>query len=354
MPFAAAAVLLAGTLAEAGPRRHLAPGLAREDDALVVAAPGGDVTIDVAGWEAVTDPGTELVVLARRTGGERQLRVLDRRGKTLGTVTAPNGWTPAATDDGVVLVPEALHGPMVPHVLRFLAFDGALRREVREPALGLLESRIMRGGRFVTVSVTGTTDREWTILAYDASGAELWRHVVAGYPAPEALVTADGQRLVVLERDLDASASTITVLQAGHRPKAHRLPMVAQLVADPGSARVAAVGERVVALIDTESRKLKWRRDDPIDVPLRGGVRFDRRGPRLFVVAAEEDREKKQARLRLRTYRLSDGAEEREELGDVPADRLPPVADVEVAPDGGRRVLLHDRAVTATPERGTR
>jgi len=321
---------------------------------LVVEAPGGDVTIDVAGWEAVPDPGTEVVALARRTGGERQLRVLDRRGKTLGTVTAPEGWTPAATDEGVVLVPEALHGPMVPHVLRFLSFDGTLRREVREPALGLLQSRIMRGGRFVTVSATGPTDREWAILAYDAWGAEIWRHAVAGYPAPDALVTADGRRLVVLERDVDASASTVTVLQAGHRPKEHRLPMVAQLVADPGSARVAAVGERVVAVIDTESRKLKWRRDDVIDVPLRGGVRFDRRAPRLFVVAAEEDRETKKARLHLRTYRLSDGTEEREELGEVPADRLPSVADIDVAPDGGHRVFLHDRAVTATPERGAR
>ncbi len=346
--------MLTGTLAEAGPRRHLAPGLAREDDTLVVESPGGDVAIDVAGWEAVPDTGTEHVALTRRVGDERQLRVLDRRGKTLGTVTAPDGWTPAATDEGVVLVPDALHGPMVPHMLRFLTFDGTLRREVREPALGLLESRIMRGGRFVTVSVTGPTDREWTILVYDASGTELWRHAVAGYPPPEALVTADGRRLVVLERDLDASASTVTVLQAGQRPKAHRLPMVAQLVADPGSTRVAAVGERVVAVIDTESRKLKWRRDDLIDVPLRGGVRFDRRAPRLFVVAAEEDRTTKQARLRLRTYRLSDGAEEREELGDAPADRLPPVADVDVAPDGGRRVLLHDRTVTATPERSAR
>jgi len=354
VPFAAAAVLLAGTLAEAGPRRHLAPGLAREDDTLVVESTAGDVKIDVAGWEAVPDPGADVVALARRTGDERQLRVLDRRGKTLGTVTAPNGWTPAATDDGVVLVPEALHGPMVPHVLRFLSFDGTLRREVQEPTLGLLQSRIMRGGRFVTVSVSGQTDRQWTILAYDASGTELWRHVVTGYPAPEALVTADGRRLVVLERDVGARASTVTVLEAGHRPKAHRLPMVAQLVADPGSARVAAVGERVVAVIDSDSRKLKWRRDDPIAVPLRGGVRFDRRGPRLFVVAAEEDRATKKARLRLRTYRLSDGTEEREELGEVPADYLPPVADVDVTPDGERRVLLHDRAVTATPERDPR
>ena len=346
--------MLAGTLAEGGPRHHLAPGLAREDDTLVVESAGGNVTIDVAGWEVVPDPGSELVALARRTGDERQLRILDRRGKTLGTVTAPLGWIPAATDEGVVLLPDALHGPIVSHALRFLAFDGTLRREVEEPALGLLESRIMPGGRFVTVSAGGATDHEWTILAYDASGTELWRHAVAGSVPPEALVTADGQRLVVLERDIDRRTSTITVLRAGHRPKEHHLPMVAQLVADPGSARVAAVGQRVVAVIDTDSRKLKWRRDDPIAVPLLGGVRFDRRGPRLFVVAAEEDRTTKQARLRLRTYRLSDGADEREELGEVPAKYLPPVADVDVAPDGGHRVHLYDRAVTATPERGAR
>jgi len=230
-PFAAAAILLAGTLAEAGPRLHLAPGLARERHVGRRVGWRGRED-DVAGWEAVPDPGTELVPLVRKTGDERQLRILDRRGKTLGTVTAPEGWTPAATDDGVVLVRTRCTARWSPRAALPL-----LRRHAPPRGAGadarLLQSRIMRGGRFVTVSVSGQTDRELDDLAYDATGAELWRHVVTGYPAPEALLTADGRRLVVLERDVGARASTVTVLETGHRPKEHRLPMVAQLVADP-------------------------------------------------------------------------------------------------------------------------
>jgi hypothetical protein len=207
----------------------------------------------------------------------------------------------------------------------------------------------MRGGRVVTMSEIGDAGNAWTVRAYAPDGAELWRFDTRGTVAPEALLTANGRRLVVLERDLDAGTSRLTILREARRAKAYHFPLVGQLVADPESAWVAVVGDGIVALLDGETRKLKWRRDESVDVPLGGGVRFDRRAPRLFVVSGDEDRAAGTARLRLRTYRLSDGAVERDDLGSVPRGELAPVVDVESAPGGGERVLLPDRVIETRP-----
>lgn len=350
--FALALVFASVASAVAGPRRHVAPGVAREDDTLVLDAAGGEVKLDARGWDPAPEADTDVVVLARNADGARRIRVFDRRGRLLGEYAAPDGWVPIGTDGGIVLVPEALHEPITPHALRFLSHAGELRKEVHEPALRLHGTRIVRGGALVTVSAVGNDDRSWTVRAYGADGTELWSHDASGLVQPEALVTVAGRRLVVLERDHDAGISRLTIFRSNRRPKSYRLPLVGQLVTDPGSARVAAVGEGVVAVVDTETRKLKWRRDARIERPIRGGVRFDRRAPRLFVVSADENRKTRKARLRLRTYRLSDGAAERGDLGEVPVDGVPPVVDVEAAPEGGRRVLVPDRAIIATPEGG--
>jgi hypothetical protein len=307
------------------------------------------VQIDTAGWEPVPDPNTDAVALARKTGERRATRLVDRRGNRLAEYTAPPGWIPAATDAGIILFPEALHEPVTPHTLRFLSHRGDLQREVSEPGLRLHVSRLMPGGRLVTVSAVGDGRTAWLVCAYGPDGTQLWRHDATGAATPEALLTANGRRLVVLERDLDAGASDVTILRESRRAKTHRLPLVGQLVAAPDSTWVAAVGTHVVAAIDSETRKLKWRRDEAVDVPLGGGVRFDRKAPRLFVVSADEDRATRKARLRLRTYRLSDGMVEQDDLGSVSVDELAPIVDVEEAPGGGERVLLHDRAIETGP-----
>src|SRR5436190_1315870 len=80
---------------------------------------------------------------------------------------------------------------------------------------------------------------------------------------------------------------------------------VSQLVVDPTSSRVAAIGRDTVALVDADSGKVSWRRDEPLDLIPKGGVRFDRRALRLLVATADRDREKKTSRLSVRSYRLT-------------------------------------------------
>ena len=347
-PFAVVAILLAGTLAEAGPRLHLAPGLAREDDTLIVESDGGDMTIDIAGSQPLPDPPARLIVLRRASAGARQLQLLDRHGRKVGTVEIPQGWTGFATDAGVVLVPESPHAPGRPHWLKFLSHTGEPRAEVREE-LTLVDWAVAPGGGLATVSQAPREGGAWVIHGYDGQGAQIWRHEISGITPPDALLTAGGQ-LVVLEHDFAAGASTITILARGRSPKSYRLWSLNRMVADPDSERVAAVGRDTVALFDARTRRLLWRRDERIDFVLYGGFRFDRRAARLHIVAADRDRRAGQARLGLRTYRLSDGAQDRAALGQTAMDAMPTVVDVETPPEGGRRVLLHDRAVTAVPE----
>jgi hypothetical protein len=252
----------------------------------------------------------------------------------------------------VVVLPQAPHEPRRPHQLEFRSHGGEVRAEVREPELMLVRWAVAPGGGLATVSTVPSDASRWVVIGYDGQGAQVWRHEVTGLTTPEALLLAGGQ-LVVLERDLDAGTSKVTILTHGRGPKSHELWNVTRMAVDPASGKVALAGQEMVALVDARTRRLVWRRDEPIDFVLQGGLRFDRRG-RLAVVSAQRDRRAGKARLRLRSYRLSDGADERGALGDAPVDDLPTVVDVETPAEGGRRVLLHDRAVDATPEDPTR
>ena len=73
-PFAAAAVLLAGALAGAEPRQHVARGIAQEGDRLLVEDPAGNVTVDLEGWQPLPDPPAGLIRSEeRRVGKECRL-----------------------------------------------------------------------------------------------------------------------------------------------------------------------------------------------------------------------------------------------------------------------------------------
>jgi hypothetical protein len=343
-----AVILASATGALAGETRHFGRGLVREGDALVVDDPAGKIALDLQGWEPLPDPPDRLVVLRRQVATGSELRILDRRGRPLGTIEVPQAWTGFATDAGVILVPEALHEPRRPHWIKFLGHGGELRAEVRKPELTLVSWTVAPGGGLATVSESTGGGSAWVILGYDGQGSQVWRHEVTGDTPPEALLVAGGQ-LVVLERDIDAGTATVTILTHGRGPKSHHLSNVTRMTADPDSGRIAVVGQEMVALLDVRTRRLVWRRDEPIDFVLHGGLRFDRRGTRLLVVNADRDRRRGKARLGLRRYRLSDGADDRASLGDAPVDELPSVVDVETPAEGEPRVLLHDRAVNAVP-----
>jgi hypothetical protein len=341
-------ILLTAGATAAGPY-HLAPGVVQHDGRLVVGDPAGGLTLDLDGWQPLPDPPPGLIVLRRLGEGRNELRLLDRHGRELGTVEIPDAWTGFATESGVVLVPEALHEARRPHWLKFLAFTGDRRAEVHESELTLIDWAVAPGGGLVTVSQAPGDGTRWVILAYDGQGAEIWRHAANGVTPPEAVLAAGGQ-LAVLESDLPKGISTVTLLARDREPASYQLSNVTQMVADPDSPRVAVVGQDVVALFDTRTCKLLWRRDEPIDFVLHGGVRFDHRAGRLLVVNADRDRQAGTARLGLRSYGLGGGGPKRAALGEAPVDALPTVVDVETAIDGGHRVVLHDRIVTAVPD----
>jgi hypothetical protein len=333
-------------MAAAAPR-NVGRGISREGDTLTVQEPTTQVKIAVEpGWQSTTDESSGLILLSGRTPAGRALRVVDRRGREVGTVTAPAGWLPFATDGGFVLVPDALHGPLRDHRLRFLTHAGETRRELHEADLRLLRFEPARGGRFVTVSQTAASDG-WVVTVYGAAGGTLFRRRVASAGAPRAVV-ANGGRVVIVTQGAETDA-VVEVFAADRRLRRHVLPPVAYLVADPGSSRVAAVGRETVALVDGESGKLSWRRDQRLGFVPQGGVRFDRRASRLHVVSADRDRAARKSRLRLRSFRLVDGDAEEAPLGETVLDDEPPVVDAEVLPDGERRVVLPERAITVAP-----
>jgi hypothetical protein len=345
---ALAIVWLCVASAAAAAPRNVGRGISRDGDTLTVQEPTARVKIAVEpGWQSTTDDATGLILLSGRTPAGRTLRAVDRRGRVLGTVTAPAGWVPFATDAGFVLVPDALHGPLREHRLRFLTHTGETRREVHDADLRLLRFEPARGGRFVTASQTAAADG-WVVTVYGAAGDALFRRRVASTSAPRTVVTTDGRRVVIVTQDVEGETA-VEVFAADRRLRRHVLPSVAYLVADPGSSRVAAVGGETVALVDGESGKLSWRRDQPLGFVPQGGVRFDRRAARLHVVSAERDRPARKSRLRLRSYRLVDGDAEQAPLGDAELDAEPPVVDAEVLPDGERRVVLPERAITIAP-----
>jgi hypothetical protein len=345
---AALLALVAAGPAAAGPHRHVGRGVERDGETLTVDEPTGKVKVSVEpGWDVFTDDDSGLLILSRRDEKGHTVRVLDRRGRVRGTVTAPTGWLPVPTTDGVVLVPEAPHGPLRPHRLRFLGYDGKLRREVEEAALVLDGFRPSPHGRFITVSAVGD-GQDWVVIVYDAQGKRLWRQAATSAVTPEAVLSANGRRLVVVERTIDGNAS-VSVFAPDRRLHRHDVRGVSQLVADPTSAKVAAVGRDTVALLDAESGKLSWRRNEPLDLIPRGGVRFSRRATRLLVATAERDREKKKARLSVRSYRLTDGDAERADAVETPLGQTPTIVDLEVLPGGERRVVLPDSAITTAP-----
>jgi hypothetical protein len=342
-----ALVVLALALPATAERRNLARGLSVEGDALRIEDAAGAVAVDVRGWTVLPPETPGVVALVRRVGGTQRVRVVDRRGRTLGEIAVPFGWVSIVTDGGIVLVPDALHAPFRAHVLRFLSHTGEPRRTVEEPGLELVRWSVGPGGRLATVS-TGRDDAKWTAIAYDADGAELMRHVVEPGPSPEAIFAAEGHRLVVLAASADVRTTTLTVVAPGRRPrKGVRLPNVTNLVADSHGSRVAAVGQEVVALLDGRTGKLLWRRDRRIEHVVPGGLRFDRHAPRLIVVGAEPDVQARKVRLGFHTFRLGNGAEAHAVLGAVPVHAVPSVVDVEREPAGRRRVVFHDRAMTA-------
>jgi hypothetical protein len=351
MTLLVAATLVAFVVAEpaaAGPRKNVGRGVERDGDTLTVDDPTGKVKVDVEpGWEAVTDDDSGLVILTRNDEHGRSVRVFDRRGRRKGTVTAPAGWLPVPTSDGVVLVPEALHAPQRQHRLRFLSYGGAIRREVDVPELTLARFSTAPGGRFLTVNATGQPDA-WQVVVYDAQGARVWQQAATSAVPPDAVLSANGRRLVIVERSLDDTAA-VSVYAPDRRLRRNDLAGVSQLVSDPTSSRVAAVGRDTVALVDADSGKVSWRRDERLDFIPQGGVRFDRRALRLLVATAERDREKKKARLTVRSYRLTDGGAERADVVETPLDETPPIVDLEVLPGGERRVVLPDRAITTAP-----
>ncbi len=334
--------------ADAGPRKNLGRGVARDGDTLTVEDPTGKVQVAVEpGWEPLTDDDSGLLIMTRRDENGRTVRVLDRRGRVRGTVTAPPGWRPVATTGGVVLVPEAPHGPQRPHHLRFVAYDGTLRREVEEAELRLAWSQSAPNGRFITVSAVGD-GHDWVVIVYDAEGTRLWRQTATSAVAPDAVLSANGRRLVLMERAIDGTAS-VSVFAPDRRLHRHEVDGVSQLVADPTSSKVAAVGRDTLALVDAESGKVSWRRNEPLDLIPHGGVRFDRRAPRLLVATAERDRDRKKSRLSVRSYKLTDGSTERAAVVETPIDETPVIVDLEVLPGGERRVVFPDSAITTAP-----
>lgn len=350
MTLVLAAALAVGVvgIADAGPRKHVGRGIERDGDTLTVEEPAGKVQVAIEpGWEPFTDDDLGLVILSRRDERGHTVRVLDRRGRVLGTVTAPPGWRPVPTTAGVVLVPQALHGPEVPHRLRFVAWDGTTRREVDVPALRLSTARAAAGGRVVTVN--GVSEgHDWVIVVYDAQGAQQWRQTATSAVPPDAVLSANGRRLIVSESTVEGD-TTVSVFAADRRLHRHKAGRYAELVAEPAGSKVAAVGRGSVALVDAESGKLSWRRDDALDLVVKGGVRFDRRAPRLLVVTADRNRDTKKARMAVRSYRLTDGSAEKAAVIETSIDELPAIVDLEVLPGGERRVVLPDRAITTAP-----
>ncbi len=341
------AVVIAAPAA-AGPRKNVGRGVERDGDTLTVEEPAGKVKVPVEpGWEPFTNDDLGLVILSRRDEAGHAVRVLDRRGRVLGTVTAPPGWRPIPTTAGVVLVPQALHGPEMPHRLRFVAWDGTTRREVDVAGLRMRAARAAAGGRVVTVNGESEGD-QWVVIVYDAQGAQQWRQTATSDMPPDAVLSANGRRLVITERTVRGDTS-VSVFAPGRRLHRHKAGQFARLVADPTGSKVATVGRGTVALVDAESGKLSWRRDEPLDLVVQDGVRFDRRAPRLLVVTAERDREKQKARVAVRSYRLTDGRMEKAPVVETPIDEPPTIVDLEVLPGGERRIVLPDRAITTAP-----
>jgi hypothetical protein len=343
----AASLLALASSAAAEPRR-IEPGVAQEGETLILRNSTGEARVDLDGFAPRPGPARGVVALFRRRDGGSEVRIVDRSGIERGRVEVAPGREALVTDVNVITSPESLHAVGRPHDLAFLDHGGGVRGEGREPELILVSVAAQASGYAATVSRSAASPTAWTVVAYDPNGVITRRFDTAGSAMPEALVTPDGERLVVLERDVFTGTSALTILAPDRQLARHALRNVAALAADAGSRRIAVVGQGMVAVVDARSGRLRWRRDETVDHVLPGGMTFD--GRRLNVVAAERDRKTRRARLSLRTYRLADGTPAHGTLGEVPLDALPRVIDVEQHGLGRRRVVLPERALDATLE----
>lgn len=339
-------------LASGGPvsaaSEWVAPGIAIEGDDIVLEGPAGETRRALAGRRLPGRPAGALVGIMRQTGGRTEMDVLDRAGALVGTVPVPPGRTAVATDVNVITLPEAPHDPARAHLLGFVSLQGKTLREVDEPALSIVTSTAQPDGRMLTVN-RGPAAAETTIVVYDARGEVTWRYTIAGDEVPDAVVTPDDRRLVVVDRrDLVARTAEVTLIGAGNRELGrHRLPNVYALATSSDSTRVAVAGQRVLALLDAESGALLWRRDEDVDLIVSGGLRFGPRG-RLLVVAGSRDRAAGVLHVSLRELRLRDGRTRRTALGDWPLGHVPMVIDVR-ARAGGYAIVLNDRTLDVVP-----
>ena len=161
---------------------------------------------------------------------------------------------------------------------------------------------------------------------------------------PEARATPDGQRLLVMKPDPVAREVELTILGPGNVVvKQQRLPLITAMVFRPDGQRIGVAGWGGVMMLDAGSGEVLWR-DEKGGGVLKGGLRFDADGNRLFVVEASREPKAPNLKLRVRRLRTADGAAESADLGTVPADRAPAVRGI--VPVGVERsIVLHDRVV---------
>jgi hypothetical protein len=247
------------------------------------------------------------------------------------------------TDAGWFTLPEALHVPVRRHDLEFHSLAGALLLRVAEPDLTLIKWSPQPDGRLITVS-RGPEDEGRTLVVYEPDGQVLWRRAWRGGDFPDATVTPDGRRLVLVIRDTETRSAELLVLGPGNELLAsHSLPNLYALAPSPDSRLVAAAGQQVVVLVDATSGRLVWRRDEPVDRVLPGGLTFDPQTGDPLVVALYRDRRKDEARLSFRRFGRADGAVQQEEIDRLPLDAGPVVLEIVPVPSGGRRIVFQDR-----------
>lgn len=335
-------------------RKYLAAGVYEEAGQLHFERPSGQVREPLGEWRVMGSPVGQFIGLTRGEG--REVRIMDRSGRQVGSATIPPPSVGIVTDAGIVAIPKALHEPIVPHEISFYSLDGKLLKEVREPNLLLVKSWVEPDGRFITANL-GPDKPQRTILVYGPDGRATWRYTwtATGEPdpgLPDVVVTPDNRRLVLLQPRLTTGApgmlrleTDLIVLAPRNQVLAsHHLPNLYKLITSSDSRRVAAVGQNTIVMLDAESGKLTWRKDEDIDFVVPGGLRFDADG-QLLVISTKRDQAAGASRLSIRKLRLDDGEGERADLGSGSLEQTPTVFAIESGPAGAKRITLHDRIV---------
>jgi hypothetical protein len=337
---------LAGT-SPAAERRYLADGVYQEDDELRFERPEGPARERLDDWRIVSDPTAGTVGLAKREDSRIALRLVDRAGEEIGTLTVPAGREAFVTEHGVITLPEAPHAPVRAHDITFLGLHGEQLGAVSDPTLMIIKWWIEPDGRLVTLN-QGVDSQQKVVLAYGPTGNVLWRHEWRGADVPDVILTPDNRRLLLVRNDVTARTSNVTVLDPANQVvRQVELPLATEVVASPDGQRVAAVGWGGAFLLDARSGDTLWRREDVRGV-LPKGVRFDPRGKRLLVVEGRPE-DAATMRLGVRSLRLRDGASSHADLGTAPRDRVPAVREIRAGMVGDRRVVLADRVVSVAP-----